>query len=151
MKKLIVLSLGVLLIAAACNRTEDTTNNTTPPPAATPTPAATPPEATPPTATPTPSPTPSTSGTTISITSTGFSPAQVSVKKGTTVTFVNNDTKLRWPASAPHPAHTDYPAFDPKKGIAAGASWSFTFDKVGTWSFHDHLNPTQFGKVTVTE
>jgi plastocyanin len=73
------------------------------------------------------------------------------VKKGTKVTFVNNSTSAFQPASAPHPAHTDYPEFDPKRAIAAGASWEFTFDKVGTWRYHDHLNPTRFGTVIVTE
>lgn len=87
----------------------------------------------------------------INMTSTGFSPAQVIVKKGTVVVFINKDTKSHWPASAPHPTHTDYPAFDPKRGIAPGETWSFTFDQVGSWGFHDHLFPSQTGKVNVTE
>jgi plastocyanin len=118
----------------------------------------TPPPTTPPPTTPTTPPTtppvtpPASSGpVAISIGSSGFSPSAVTVKKGTTVTFTNNDTKARWPASAPHPSHTDYPAFDPKQGIAPTDSWSFTFDKVGIWRYHDHLNPTVFGSVTVTE
>ncbi len=87
----------------------------------------------------------------IVMTSSGYTPSSITVKKGTTVTFVNNDTKSRWPASAPHPTHTIYPEFDPKAGIAAGKTWSFKFDKVGEWKFHDHLTPTMFGSVTVTE
>ena len=87
----------------------------------------------------------------ISITDAAYLPAQVTIKKGDTVKFTNNGTKSNWPASAPHPTHTDYPAFDPKKGVAVGESWSFTFDQTGTWLFHDHLNPTRFGAVTVTE
>jgi plastocyanin len=145
MRKIIILTLGVLLLAAACNRTEDQTNNTTPPPpVTTPTPNPTPtaPPATPPAAS---------SNATINMTASGFSPATLTVKKGTTVTFVNDDSKPRQPASAPHPSHTDYPGFDPKQGIAPSDSWDFTFDRVGTWRYHDHLNPTQFGSITVTE
>ncbi len=150
MKKLIVLGLGIVLIAAACNKT--TTENTTNPPVAGDETENTTPPPTPPT-TPTPTPTPpvSSSPVNISIKSSGFSPASVTVKKGTTVNFVNDDTKAHWPASAPHPSHTDYSAFDPKQAIAPSDSWSFTFDKVGTWKYHDHFNPTQFGTVIVTE
>lgn len=88
---------------------------------------------------------------TITMTDSGYAPASLEIKKGDTVTFVNNGTKANWPASAPHPTHTDYPEFDPKKGIAVGESWSFTFDRAGTWRFHDHLNPTRFGSITVAE
>ncbi len=81
----------------------------------------------------------------------GFTPTEAVIKKGSVVTFINNSSKARWPASAPHPTHTDYPGFDPLRGIAVGQSWSFTFDQIGLWKYHDHLQPTMFGSVTVTE
>src|SRR3990167_7304334 len=87
----------------------------------------------------------------VTINSNGFSPASLTVKKGTKVTFKNSDTKTHWPASAPHPTHTDYLELDPLQAIAAGGTWEFTFTKVGTWKYHDHLNPTQFGTIVVTE
>ncbi len=87
--------------------------------------------------------------TVISMTTNGFEPSTVTVKAGTKVTFVNNDTVDRWPASAFHPTHLELPGFDALKGIAPGASYSFTFEKVGKWGFHDHLFPTMFGSVTV--
>ena len=92
---------------------------------------------------------PSVQTITIAMTAAGFEPAAVTVNKGDTVKFVNSDTKLHLSASAPHPTHTDYPAFDPKTGIAVGSSWSFTFDQAGAWKFHDHLAPGFFGSVTV--
>lgn len=107
-----------------------------------------------PTPNPTPSPTPvSTTPQTfdVSMTDAAYAPAALTIKKGDTVKFTNNGTKLNWPASAPHPTHTDYPEFDPKVGVAVGQSWSFTFTKTGTWRYHDHLNPTRFGSVVVTE
>ena len=85
----------------------------------------------------------------ISITDSGFEPAQVTVAAGTTVTFVNNGQALHWPASGPHPTHTALPGFDAKKGLATGESYSFAVDNAGVWKFHDHLNPNLFGSVTV--
>ncbi len=139
--KFAILLASVALIAAACNaRTEVTTTNNPPPP---------PPPAS---QTPPPPPPPAMSGeVSINMTATGFEPSTVTVKKGTKVTFVNKDTKPHWPASAPHPTHTDLPSFDALKGIVAGASYSYTFDKVGTWKFHDHLLSTKFGSVVVVE
>jgi plastocyanin len=78
-----------------------------------------------------------------------FAPSQLTIKNGDIVRFKNNSTGNFWPASAPHPAHTVYPEFDPKKAIAAGQTWEFKFTKSGTWSYHDHINPTAFGKITV--
>jgi plastocyanin len=83
------------------------------------------------------------------MTSSGFSPAEVTVKPGTTVVFKNTDTQAHWPASNPHPVHTDLPGFDAKKGIAPGGSYSFVFSKVGVWGFHDHMHPSNGGHVTV--
>jgi plastocyanin len=86
-----------------------------------------------------------------------FTPNTITVKKGTMVTFMNNSSDTFWPASNPHPAHTGYPekggcinsAFDACKAVPAGASWLFTFNVVGTWKYHDHLNPMSRGIVVV--
>ena len=151
--KVLALIAALTFVAAACNKNNDAANNET----NTNTPAAQNTDTAPAGNETRTAPEPNSTGTessgnvTIRITADGFEPANVTVKKGATVTFVNNDTKLRWPASGPHPTHTNYPEFDPKQGIAAGASWAFTFDRVGAWGFHDHLNATQFGRVTVTE
>lgn len=85
----------------------------------------------------------------ISYNGTAFTPSTLSIKAGDTVVFKNNSTKSFWPASGPHPQHTLYPEFDAKKAIAPGGNFTFKFIKVGEWPFHDHLNPTAFGKITV--
>jgi plastocyanin len=82
---------------------------------------------------------------------TSFSPKTLSIKAGDVVVFKNESSSAFRPASGPHPAHTNYPEFDPKVDIAAGKSWSFTFTKVGTWPYHNHLNPSVFGTITVTK
>ncbi len=86
---------------------------------------------------------------TIEISADGFKPDKLELKVGDTVTFVNNDTKPRWPASDPHPTHDYYSEFDPKQGIAPNDSWDFTFTKEGTWGFHDHFVPHQKGEIVV--
>ena len=94
----------------------------------------------------------------------GFSPKEVTVPLGTTVTFVNQSSKNMWVASAMHPTHVLYSgtslsehcpdttgtAFDECKADAPGSSYSFTFAKEGNWKYHDHLDASKFGSVTVT-
>lgn len=86
---------------------------------------------------------------TITYTDSGFSPTTLTIKSGDTVVFKNNGSKDFWPASAIHPTHTIYPEFDAKKGIAPGATYSFTFTRIGSWKYHNHLNPSLTGTITV--
>lgn len=80
-----------------------------------------------------------------------FRPETLTIQKCTRVVFENKDTKAHWPASNIHPIHGIYPEFDPQRAIAAGESWSFTFDQIGNWRYHDHLTPSTSGEITVTE
>ncbi len=101
--------------------------------------------------------TPTTQGAVITYTDSGFSPASITVKAGTIVTFANMSGVKVWPASGMHPTHTEYPTtggcigstFDACTGILPGASWQFRFDAVGTWNYHDHLHPENGGIVIV--
>src|SRR3989344_7060009 len=91
---------------------------------------------------------------TIVYTSAGFSPKNLTVKAGTAVTFVNESTRPTWPATDVHPTHTEYPnsdiskcgtaeegsTFDACRNVEPGETYSFTFNEVGEWGFHDHLN-----------
>ncbi|MSR86093.1 hypothetical protein EXS74_01715 [Candidatus Woesearchaeota archaeon] len=94
---------------------------------------------------------------TITITSSGFSPSTLTVTQGTTVTFINKDSSAHRPATNPHPAHTGYPeegtcsgsAFDSCSSLGEGESWSFTFDEIGEWDYHDHLNSGLSGTIIV--
>lgn len=94
----------------------------------------------------------------------GFSPKSVTVQLGTKITFVNQSTKGVWVASAKHPDHTIYSgtslsqhcpdttnsSFDACSVTPSGGSYSFIFNKEGTWKYHDHVDATQFGTVIVT-
>lgn len=90
-----------------------------------------------------------------------FSPAEVTVRKGGTVTFTSTGANM-WVASGPHPEHTGYDGTSRSAHCAAGAassfdqcgtgaSYSFTFDKAGTWPYHNHVDATKFGRVVVVE
>lgn len=93
----------------------------------------------------------------------GYQPETITIKKGTTVIFVNTAKTPTWPASADHPTHKVYPGsdiakcgtpeqvniFDACKGLAENENWTFTFNEVGTWKYHDHLNPSWLGTVVV--
>ena len=90
--------------------------------------------------------------TTITISESGFSPATSTVKSGGKVTWVNNSKATVQIASDPHPTHTANPELTSGQSVtelAPGASATVTVTKTGTWGFHDHLNPSVRGKVTV--
>jgi len=79
----------------------------------------------------------------------GFSPVSINIKLGETVTWKNDSSDLMWVASAIHPIHAEYPGFDQLKGSEKGTTYSFKFEKAGTWKFHNHLNPGKVGIVVV--
>lgn len=87
----------------------------------------------------------------ITLTEYGFSPATLTIQKGDTLTFKTTREKTFWPASNLHPTHTIFPEFDPQEPIEPDTSWSFTFNKLGTWKYHDHLAPSFEGSIIVTD
>lgn len=93
---------------------------------------------------------------------TSFSPSSVTIKKGGTVTFNNQSSGSMWVSSSQHPTHTDfdgtsasehcavgYAGAKPFDQCASGASFSFTFTKTGSFNYHNHLNPSALGNITV--
>ena len=98
---------------------------------------------------------------TIEVTSAGFSPQTLTIKAGDTVTWVNKGPGAMWPASAGHPTHKVYPVdtgkcvaiggsdFDACTGLGVGRSYSFAFDEVGSWNYHNHMRPSNTGTVVV--
>lgn len=87
----------------------------------------------------------------------GYLPDPLIVKKGTMVTFENATENPMWTASDQHPSHRLYPTrggclgstFDACVGTPPGGTWSFTFDIVGSWNYHNHLNPANGGTIIV--
>ena len=100
----------------------------------------------------------------ITYTSAGFVPSSATVGKGDTVTFVNESGNDMWIASVVHPSHKVYggttlsnhcgdgpdnDAFD--QCGTGGTTYSFTFDKVGEWKYHNHVRSADRGSITVID
>lgn len=82
-------------------------------------------------------------------TDSGFNPATVTINVGDTVTFTNTSSKDFRPASNPHPIHTALPGFDAKRAIGSGGSYGFSFNRTGTFKYHNDLSPAEGGTIVV--
>ncbi len=117
-----------------------------------PTPAATtPPVTTIPVTTTTATPTTTSPPPAVAVTIQGFAfnPASVTVPKGTTVTWTNQD-------SAPHTIVNDATStivlgkLFSSNSLGMGQTFSFTFNDAGTYAYHCGIHPSMKGTVTVT-
>ena len=79
----------------------------------------------------------------------GFSPKEITIQMGERVTFITKTGKGFWPASDPHPTHDYLPGFDPDEPLESDESWSYIFTEPGNWRYHDHLNVSFRGEITV--
>ncbi|MBI2451118.1 MAG: hypothetical protein HYV52_02140 [Parcubacteria group bacterium] len=78
-----------------------------------------------------------------------FNPDSLKIKFGDIVIFENLGDFPMWPASNPHPAHSDLAGFDALRGYIQNESYKFVFTQKGAWSYHNHLNPEAGGKIIV--
>lgn len=81
----------------------------------------------------------------VSIVNMSFSPAALTVAKGTTVTWTNNDTVGHTVTE------TDGQTGPASATVAPGKTYSFTFATAGTFKYHCSIHPTMTGTVVVTE
>jgi plastocyanin len=70
-----------------------------------------------------------------------FAPDTVTVQRGTTVRWVNDDDD-------PHTVTSDKEAFA-SPGMDKREAWTFTFAAPGTYTYHCALHPTMTGTVVV--
>lgn len=77
-----------------------------------------------------------------------FSSSGTTIKSGEKVKVMNASEKDLDFDSDPHPVHTDNSELN-AGDIPAGESKTFTLTKKGTWGFHNHLDASQNGKLTV--
>jgi plastocyanin len=143
MKKCVVLFvvLVFLVIASGCTQSPTLVN-----PTATPTPPTT--KIATATSTPTFTKTPSVSDNTITINKSGFYPASMTVKPGSTVRWLNADS-TKDPALY-NPTHR-IAVLNVVDGqlISPGQSWSWIFYQPGTYPYSDMLHPDLVGTVIV--
>jgi len=74
-----------------------------------------------------------------------FSPANITVKKGTTVTWTNQDS------TAHTVTETDGQTGPNSDSIDPGKTFTFTYNTAGTFKYHCSIHSEMTGSVTVTE
>ena len=72
-----------------------------------------------------------------------FSPGTLTVPVGTTVTWTNRDFEVHTVTA------DDTPPTFKSAGLDTDDSFSFTFNKAGTYSYHCSLHPHMTGKIVV--
>jgi len=81
----------------------------------------------------------------VDIANMAFSPADITVKKGTSVTWTNQD-------SIQHTVTENDGKSGPSSSpLDQGKSYSFTFNDTGTFNYHCSIHPEMIGSVTVTD
>jgi plastocyanin len=78
-----------------------------------------------------------------------FGSIPVKVKKGTVVTWKNNDATSHQIVSGKGPTDKDSGKLFDSKAVAAKKSFSFKFDTKGTYDYYCKIHPTMVGKVAV--
>lgn len=84
----------------------------------------------------------------VTITDAGFSPKEITIKAGESVVWMNEGTVDHTVNSVVHPTHLLYPPLN-LNTIKPGEQKSLIFPDAGTYKYHDHLNPSLTGSVTV--
>ena len=80
--------------------------------------------------------------TTISIDNFSFTPATLTVKAGTTVTWTNRD-------DIPHGIASSNNAFKRSAALDTDNSFSFTFTTAGTYQYFCYIHPHMVGSIVV--
>ena len=78
-----------------------------------------------------------------------FTPKEITVSAGTTVTWTNEDTTIHTVVEGSPQSSGATPAFD-SSIIAPSATWENTFDTAGDFDYYCTLHPFMTGKVTVS-
>lgn len=84
----------------------------------------------------------------VSVTQSGFEPQTITIKPGVTVVWSNKSGGDVTVNSDNHPTHLLWPFLNLGK-FANGSKVSVVFKTAGTYTYHNHLNPSQKGTVIV--
>lgn len=85
---------------------------------------------------------------TVTLTDSGFTPKDLIVKAGTTVVWLNKSGVAATVNSNDHPTHQLYPFLNLGE-FGDSSSVQLSFDKPGTYTYHNHYNATSTGTVVV--
>lgn len=86
--------------------------------------------------------------TQVELTTSGFSPNEITINKGAKIVWTNNGGKSATVDSSSHPVHSDYPKLN-LGSFNDGETLELIFNETGTFKYHNHLNPSQNGSVIV--
>ena len=86
--------------------------------------------------------------TQVELTTSGFSPNEITINKGTKIVWTNSSGKAATVDSVSHPVHSDYPKLN-LGSFNDGETLELIFNETGTFKYHNHLNPSQNGSVIV--
>jgi len=75
------------------------------------------------------------------ITERGVTPPTITVKKGSSVTWINQDTAVHKLALTSLNPPTELEGFGSTEGIASGEPYSFLFEVTGTFTYNDPTSP----------
>ena len=80
--------------------------------------------------------------TSVQIKNFAFSPTSIRINLGDTVTWTNND-------GTPHTVTKDGGYGPDSSSVSPGSTYTFTYTKKGTFSYHCSIHPDMTGKVVV--
>lgn len=78
----------------------------------------------------------------------GFSPEKLTTKAGENVVIENKSNTVIQFNSDEHPEHTDNSELNVGT-VQPGEKKTFVLTRLGTYGFHDHLNPSATGEIVV--
>ncbi len=84
----------------------------------------------------------------VKLTKTGFVPSEIRVHKGESVRWLNESGQDGTVNSADHPTHRLY-TFLNLGVFSSGSNIQAKFDNLGSFNYHNHLEPSQTGRVIV--
>jgi len=84
-------------------------------------------------------PTTTSSDNTVTISGFAFNPSSLTIKKGDTVTWINEDSV----------EHTVTGANFQSNPIGNGQTYTHTFDQIGTFNYHCSIHPSMQGEIIV--
>jgi plastocyanin len=82
----------------------------------------------------------------VAVTASGFNPQVLTIKAGESVIWTNTSGSAVTVNSDVHPTHLLYPFLNLGE-FNDGSSVSVVVEKPGTYTYHNHLNPSQTGKI----
>lgn len=78
-----------------------------------------------------------------------FSPTNLRIHAGDTVRFENDTLLPIRVVTDPHPAHNGLAGFDSVNEVRNKESFTYTFNAVGIFSYHNERNPNETGTIIV--